>query len=91
MKNVIYIDIDTEREQPILIGKGQETVLPTTREEAAKMILEDIACVCDALISLIHVADQNEYGVKETLTEQVKNQIAEYLKNPTKNNNEKSE
>ena len=29
MKNLIYIDVDTEREQPILIGKGPEIPTPT--------------------------------------------------------------
>jgi hypothetical protein len=91
MKNTIYIDIDTDREQPILIGKGPETTPPTTREEAGKMIVEDIACVCDALINLIHVADQNEYGTKEDLIEKVKSQLDEYLSKPTPENNEKSE
>lgn len=91
MKNTIYIDIDTDREQPILIGKGPETVPPTTREEAGIMILEDIACVCDALINLIHVADQNEYATKEGLIEKVKAQLDEYLSKPTPENNEKSE
>ena len=91
MKNTIYIDIDTDRDQPILIGKGPETVPPTTREEAGKMIVEDIACVCDALINLIHVADQNEYATKEVLIEKVKAQLDEYLSKPTLENNEKSE
>jgi hypothetical protein len=91
MKNTIYIDIDTEREQPILIGKGPETSPPETREEAGKMIVEDIACVCDALINLIHVADQNSYGTKESLIEKVKGQLNEYLSNPTPKDNEKSE
>ncbi len=84
MKNTIYIDIDTDREQPILIGKGPETVPPTTREEAGKMIVEDIACVCDALINLIHVADQNEYATKESLIEKIKAQLDEYLNSPKK-------
>jgi hypothetical protein len=84
MKNTIYIDIDTDREQPILIGKGPETVPPTTREEAGKMIVEDIACVCDALINLIHVADQNEYATKKSLIEKIKAQLDEYLNSPKK-------
>jgi len=89
MKNTIYIDIDTERKQPILIGKGSEIPAPETREEAGKMIVEDIACVCDALINLIHVADQNSYATKESLIEKVKGQLDEYLSNPTPENNEK--
>ena len=65
MKNSIYIDVDTEREQPILIGKGADTVQPETPEGALEMIKTDISCLCEAMCSLVHVADQNGYGSKE--------------------------
>jgi hypothetical protein len=67
MKNTLYIDIDSEREQPILIGKGPDSVGPQTKEEAANMVQIDIKCMAEALISLIHLADQNGYGDKEQL------------------------
>jgi hypothetical protein len=88
MKNTIYIDIDTEREQPILIGKGPETEQPTTREEAGKMIINDIACVCDAMITLIHVAEQNGYAKKEDLVESAMNQLTLYLNTEIKGKSE---
>lgn len=91
MKNTIIIDVDTERDQPILIGKGPETNPPATREEAAKMLIEDIACVTDALINLIHIVDQNEYGTKEGLIDRIKGQFDEYLSTPKAQDNEKSE
>ncbi len=69
MKNAIYIDIDTDRDQPILIGKPPEIPQPTTPEEAGKMITTDISCVCEALCSLIHMADQNGYAPKKALVE----------------------
>jgi hypothetical protein len=67
MKNALYIDIDTERDQKILIGKPPEITPPQTPEEAAKMITLDISCVCEALCTLIHMADQNGYATKEDL------------------------
>lgn len=67
MKNAIYIDIDTEREQKVLIGKPPEITPPTTPEEASAMITLDISCVCEALCSLIHMADQSGYSTKEEL------------------------
>jgi hypothetical protein len=82
MKNSIYIDIDTEREQPILIGKGPEIEPPTSREEAGKMIITDIACICDAMISLMHVAHQNDYGVKEELVATAISQLNRFLELP---------
>ena len=33
MKNTIYIDVDTEREQHILIGKGPENEPPANKGE----------------------------------------------------------
>jgi hypothetical protein len=83
MKNAIYIDIDTEREQPILIGKGPEIEPPTSREEAGKMIITDIACICDAMISLMHVAHQNEYGLKEELVATAIGQLNRFLELPS--------
>lgn len=67
MKNSIFIDVDTEREQPVLIGKPPEITQPETAEEAAKMIINDIGCVCEALCTLIHLADVNGYATKQEL------------------------
>ena len=37
MKNTIFIDIDTERERQVLIGKGHDTTPPTSPEEAKEI------------------------------------------------------
>jgi hypothetical protein len=62
MKNTIIVDIDTERERPILIGKGPETPQPTSSEEAKLLISTDIKDLCNALCSLIEVAHINDYA-----------------------------
>ncbi len=73
MKNIITIDVDTEREQPILIGKGAEILSPTNKDEAREMIVNDIKCVCETLCVLIDIADQNKYALKsELITESIK-------------------
>jgi len=89
MKNTIYIDVDTEREQQILIGKGPENEPPANKEEAAKMIVNDIACVCEALCTLIHVAEQNDYAKKdELITESIKQLTKMLIEEPKKNTKE---
>jgi len=65
MKNTIFIDIDTDRDRPVLIGKGQDSEVPTNEEDAKGMIAIDIASICEGLCELIHVASQNGYGSKE--------------------------
>ena len=62
MKNTIFISIDTERDQPIIIGKPPEITPPGTPEEAKEMIIVDINCVTEALCRLIDIANQNGYG-----------------------------
>lgn len=62
MKNNIFISIDTERDQPIIIGKPPEVPPPSSSEEAKEMILVDITCVTEALCRLIDIAHQNDYG-----------------------------
>lgn len=79
MKNTVYIDVDTERERPIVIGKGPENEPPTTKEEAREMVLIDIGCVCEALITLINIAEQSGYAKKEDLVINAKKQLDNYL------------
>lgn len=69
MTNGIYIDIDTERENPIRFAKSPDIPQPTNKEEAQAMVLNDIACISEALALLITVADQNGYGNKLELVQ----------------------
>ena len=87
MKNVILINIDTDREQPLIIGKQEGINPPTTPEEAAVMITQDISCVCEALCTLIHMADQNNYGKKEDLVAASIKYLNDLL-TPSKENNQ---
>ena len=64
MTNSIFIDIDTEREKPILFGKPPDITPPENRDEAKAMILNDIASLTEALKTLILMANENNYGDK---------------------------
>ncbi len=67
MKNTIYIEIDTEKETPIMFGKSPDSIMPKNAQEAGEMVLVDIKCLTEALMSLIYLADQNKYGNKNEL------------------------
>lgn len=86
MKNTIFIDIDTERERQVLIGKGHDSVVPTSPEEAKEMIAIDIASICQGLCELIHVAGQNGYGSKEGFIHASIEQLQKLLVEDTQNN-----
>jgi hypothetical protein len=61
MKNIIIVDIDTERSPIVQIGKPDASQLPTNSEEASEVIQKDMACLCEALSTLIHAAEQSGY------------------------------
>lgn len=68
MTNALFIDLDTEREKPIVFGKPPDITPPSNKDEARLMILSDIATVTDALKTLILMAHENEYADKIELT-----------------------
>lgn len=67
MINSIFIDIDTDRDKPIIFGKPPDITPPSNKEEAREMILNDIICLAQALKTLIIMADENEYADKKEL------------------------
>lgn len=69
MKNSICIDIDTERQHPIIFTKPSDIAPPQTKEEATEMIVNDIAAISHALKYLIMMTDDNGYAKKEELVE----------------------
>lgn len=90
MKNILIVDVDTEREQPILISKGEGVERPKDAAEASKMILEDISCLFEAMLTLVHIADQNEYTKKADIVNQMKLGLDGFL-TPIEKNNEKKD
>lgn len=69
MKNTIFIDVDTDREKTIVFGKPPSVTPPQNENEAAKMILNDIACLAESLTTLILMADLKGYGNRVELVE----------------------
>ena len=84
MKNIILINVDTERDQQIIIGKPEEIQKPQNREEAGIMITEDLTCVCEALCTLINMAADNGYADKKDLIDISIKRLTELAVNLTK-------
>lgn len=61
MKNELFVNIDTDRSPVIQIGKPSHIQAPDTEEAANQMVLDDMATLCEALCTLIHVAHDSGY------------------------------
>lgn len=65
MINIIIVDVDTEREPPIIIEKTDKTPPPTTPEDAKIMLANDIRDLCNGLATLIQLGSANSLIDKE--------------------------
>ena len=59
MKNKLLIDIDTDRKNPgpVIILKPQGVKMPTSKEEHVDMVIMDMASLCEAVCTLIRLAE----------------------------------
>jgi len=71
MKNIIIVDVDTDRDEVVSLGKGQETPEPTTLEEARDMVFLDIRTLTEALIPLVAGCHLNKFADKDALIERI--------------------
>lgn len=88
MKNILLIDLDTERENPIEITKPEDMVSEISDEESAKkMILDDMTTVCNAMGTLIQLGDDNGYFSSEKSAKMCIKYLEEnFLNNENTNN-----
>lgn len=61
MKNILLVDIDTDRVPPIKICKPPDVPVPASHAEMAPVLIQDMMCLCEAICTLIHVAEQAGY------------------------------
>ena len=79
MKNLITIDVDTDRDPIITISKPLDQEIPSDTDAVKTMILNDITCVSETLSTLINMADNNGYGKKEDLVKAIISRLQDML------------
>jgi len=79
MKNIVIVDVDTERENQVMIKKSTEFEMPSNDESLAEMIKIDIICLCGGLCSMIQFSDENNLGTKEDYIKATINTLNELL------------
>jgi hypothetical protein len=65
MKNILIIDVDTERTPVTQIGKMEGSDIPKNKDEAKESIIKDMACLTEGLVQLIHAANDSNFKTKE--------------------------
>jgi hypothetical protein len=67
MKNLVIIDIDTERQEKILIKKPSSIEKPSDDLSAKEMVVNDMSCVFEAFCTLMNLISDNKFGDKNQI------------------------
>ena len=68
MKNIVIIDVDTDRKVPVMINKPESSKKPTNIAEATEVVSTDMQSICEGLLRLINMAHSSGMlDKKETL------------------------
>lgn len=54
IRNILLVDIDSERDETVIISHPDNLTIQGTDNP----IVDDMACLCEAIVTLIHVAEQ---------------------------------
>lgn len=65
MKNKLIINIDDERNRPVLLEKPEDYSSPDDDKEAERMMKQDMETICEGLVSLMSTCDRIQFSSKE--------------------------
>jgi hypothetical protein len=93
MKNIVYVDIDTDREdQPVRIGKPSDFQLPETTEKDQEVTQLDLKSLIEgALLMGVYMENRGYQSFDDTLdeiVEQMKVGYEDYKENTKQNTEE---
>ena len=77
MKNIVIIDVDTDRIPRLKMVKPNSFPEPTTNEELKTMLMADMGSTCEALFTMISLASHHGFGKKEDFLNIAKNLLDE--------------
>jgi len=83
MKNIVIVDIDTERTDAVIVGKPADIPEPTSLEEAKVMVDLDIKTITEALVTLVAASHINNFSDKDGLIKGINNRLLEGVKQYT--------
>jgi glycerate-2-kinase len=80
MKNIVIVDIDTDRPDSVAIGKPPHIPEPTSLEEAKAMVDLDIKSLTEALMTLVAASHINNFADKDKTITGINDRLLEGVK-----------
>ena len=77
MKNIVYIDIDTDREQPVKVGKAPDFKLPETKEKDQEVTQLDVKSLVEGILVMGIYMEEKDYQTFDDTLDDVMEQLRE--------------
>ena len=88
MKNIVYIDVDTEREDAVRIGKTPDFKTPEVpSQEDLDVCQADIMCMAEGIILIAKHMEKAEYQTLGDTIEDIVNQLNQGLEDNSEEDN----
>lgn len=78
MKNIIMVDVDSERPNQVIFNKPNDFIIPTTDEEAKAVVIDDLKTLAHGLGCLIKIAQDKGYGTANQMLDESIDLLKEY-------------
>ena len=76
-KNVIYVDVDSERDETVKLGKPKHFIAPTNEDAMKHVLMTDLTTLCEGIVTVAHLIEKEGFHTKE----QVLNFVIKHLGN----------
>jgi len=92
IKNVVYVDIDTDREENVRLGKLPNFVIPTSAEEDMEVCNLDMKTLVEGILKIGMHMDKSDYqAIEDTIDDaisQLKDGLEDIKSSPKEEDND---
>ena len=78
-KNVLYVDVDSEREETVQIGKPKHFIAPLNKNAMEQVLMTDLTTLCEGIVTVAHLIDKEEFHSKDNVIKFVIQHLAKSI------------
>lgn len=78
MKNIIMVDVDSDRPNQVIFNKPNDFVMPTNEADAKQVVIDDLKTLAHGLGCLIKIAHERGYGDSREMLDETIELLSDY-------------
>lgn len=74
-KNIIIVDVDSERDENVKLGKPEHFVAPATKVAMQQVLMTDLTTLCEGIVTVAHLIEKEGFHNKDKVLDFVVNHL----------------